>query len=363
METRLGQSVSTLLIVLDVCGCLSVLMGCYGLQFVVCSLLPYFCSSEFSFDRGANRASTRILNSKSLNRFAKKSKAGKGEGRPSAAQKLAREKLHLFVSNITCDINPDLTKTEPTPFVGFVSTPSEACQMNVSKLDKLRKKLRVRFRKTKNEDHGSGWPRTKTLKGTYHPNWAQEEIHFMVRTHDDEGLPIDLTGAMLHIAVFDGKGTDEARLIGSFTLNLAHLINKSRERDRKMPQTASSRRLIGESSNKPRLISRFRRRVSKTDDNMIEEPVAIKGVLTQGPSPTLQSVMSGSMFASRVRKDAQAALNAEESGVSDLNIQALSLDEPLVKHGREVGRIQCTIDSWWMKGELAISRSRRFIGK
>jgi hypothetical protein len=271
---------------------------------------------------------------------------------------MARDKLHLFVSNITCEIHPDLTKAEPSPFVLFVSTPNEACQMNLSKLDKVRKKLRARFTKTKKDDRAtssgtmSGWPRTKKLKFTYQPDWAKEEIHFMVRTHGDEGMPIDLTGAMLHIAVFDDKGRAEARLIGSFTLNLAHLIIKSRETNRNMPHTVTRR-------SSRNFTTRFRRRLSKCDDASVEETTVPKGVLTQGPSPTLQSAMHGSIFASRARKEAQAALNTEESDLSDLNIQALSLDEPLVKHGREVGRIKCIIDFWWMKEEQSMQKSRR----
>jgi hypothetical protein len=311
------------------------------------------------------------LSRKTWNPFAKNTA---GKGKQSAAQKVAREKLHLFVSNITCEIHPDLIKDEPSPFVCFVSTPSEACQTSLSKLDKLRKKLRVRNMKTKNDDrttsrYMSGWPRTKKLRCTYQPDWAQEEIHLMVRTHGDEGMPIDLTGAMLHIAVFDGKGKAEARLIGTFTLNLAQLINKSRERNRKMPQTASSRNLKMEprSSHFMTPLHRFRKRGSElskgeTSDNT-EEPVVPKGVLTQGPSPTLQAAMQGSLFASRARKEAQAALNAEESHLLELNIQALSLDEPLVRHGRELGRIKCTIDSWWMNEETSMTKSRRFIGK
>jgi hypothetical protein len=288
--------------------------------------------------------------------FAKK-KAGKG--RPSAAQ-TAREKLHLFVSNITCKLNPDTNKGEPSPFVRFVSTPSEACHMHLSRIEKLRKKLRLCNMNSKNDDHG--WPQTRQLNSTYQPNWTQEEIHFVVRTHGDEGLPIDLTGAMLHIAVFDGKGKAEARLIGTFTLNLAHLINKSRERNRNKPQTAKSTRNL--KGGQPRsFVNPFRNRGSersiKAEDT--EEPVAApKGVLTQGPSNTLQFGKRASMFASRARKEAQAALNAEDGALSDMNIQALSLDEPLVKHGREVGRIQCTIDSWWMKEDQSNVKSRRF---
>lgn len=304
-----------------------------------------------------------------MNPFAKKASTG----RPSAAQKVAREKLHLFVSNISCELHPELVKDEPSPFVCFVSTPSEACQTSLSKLDNLRKKFRLRNMNTKNEDHAIsrttlGWPRTKKLKSTYQPDWAQEEIHFMVRTHGDTGMPIDLTGAMLHIAVFDGKGKAEARLIGTFTLNLAHLVNRSRERNRNRPQTASSRSLRVEpkSSHFMAPLNRFRKRgsfVKGEKSEEIEEPAAPKGVLTQGPSPTLQAAMHGTLFASRARKEAQAALNAEECDLSDLNIQALSLDEPLVKNGRELGRIQCTIDSWWMQEEPSMSRSRRFSGK
>jgi hypothetical protein len=51
----------------------------------------------------------------------------------------------------------------------------------------------------------------------------------------------------------------------------------------------------------------------------------------------LQAAQHGSLFASKARKETRrcpkAALNAEEGDLSEHNIQALSPDELLAKHG------------------------------
>jgi hypothetical protein len=45
-----------------------------------------------------------------------------------------------------------------------------------------------------------------------------------------------------------------------------------------------------------------------------------------------------------------------------LNIQSLRLDEPLMKNGKDVGRIQCTIDSWWLD-DAAASKKKKAIAQ
>ncbi len=146
------------------------------------------------------------------------------------------ENLHLFLSKIQCKITSEKYNSElytPSPFVSFVSTPSTAMKKDGSKMD-LIQKLRCWASKPKESSDGEtriqkGWPRTKHISNSCNPEW-HEELHFKVRTHDNVGTPIDLTGALLHVLVLDSK--DSSHLIGSCTLNLAFMIEVSRSQNR-----------------------------------------------------------------------------------------------------------------------------------
>ena len=448
----------------------------------------------------------------------------------------------MFVSSISCNIDPALYKTSisysihpvlyksisgkgesPSPFVCFISTPPEAVQKERTSWDLLKEKFKIStMMTTKAKGDGSiyrtnlGWPRTRKINYTYQPRWQKDdEVHFVVRTHLDDGLPIDLTGAMLHIAVYDGsvKGSDP-RLIGTFSLNLAWFIERSRQSNmepssritsptRNDFQSSSTLSTSPSMSNPPSLKMLFhasmfasaaRRRNRDSiqeeqsgDDGVHEERDGHQGTkttlnqgdeeehvgeVTSGPSPSFQAAMNAHLFASKARKKAQAALfeslkhaphdphsppirpaNSSEdyspsknddgssrpspspglgaffasnmpekaaenkatlgavnhdrttptddrstmtpmsvetakkmSGfasklrartkkkmaqrnvtanddMESLNIRSLRIDEPLIKNGREVGRIQCTIDSWWLNEEAAMDRKRQSRGK
>lgn len=120
----------------------------------------------------------------------------------------------------------------PSPFVCFVSTPAEAIKKESKKWEKLKRKIKVRggdksdFVKT---DGTKAWPRTRQKRNTFEAFWdGNDGVHFKVRTHTKAGAPIDLSGAMIHVLVYDGKASE--KILGSFSLNLAHLIIQSRER-------------------------------------------------------------------------------------------------------------------------------------
>lgn len=143
------------------------------------------------------------------------------------------ENLHLFLSKIGCKITSEKYNQDlytPSPFVSFVSTPSNAIKNDDMKRDWIRSLFRLAFPQKEVNDGGGtlirkGWPRTKAVSLSCNPEW-NEEVHFKVRTHDSIGTPIDLTGALLHVLVLDSK--DSSHLIGSCTLNLAFMIEASR---------------------------------------------------------------------------------------------------------------------------------------
>jgi hypothetical protein len=373
-----------------------------------------------------------------------------------------------------------------------VSTPQEAIKKVLTRFEKMRRA----FRSTRHHHHkhadgnisqnNFGWPGTHRLSNTYNPKWDGEEIHFKVRTHDENGLPIDLTGAMMHIAVFDGKSS--SRLIGTFALNLAYLIVRSRHRNEQAAHTPSkaSRVRVRRSSileavtraslfggatrmsvskdgdrqrerntgqehdedtqNQSRVLglrdavtaalSAFKGVSNRGDDakfdtsqsdlkgtsSLVEQLPSEKeqksapslasmngvsgsthpnyymdqsislrllqlsneqdpaadsedqkvtdSVVTNGPSEALKNAMdSTSWFTRAFRKETKCKMKKDKStrlsispALESMNIQSLRLDKPLMKNGKEVGRIRCTIDSWWLSDKAASKKSKNEAG-
>jgi hypothetical protein len=225
-----------------------------------------------------------------------------------------------------------------------------------------------------------GWPGTTSTPSTFEPNWKNEEIHFKVRTHHEDGAPIDLTGALLHLSVFDYKGS-EPKLVGSFSLNLARLIVISREPQEKetdppldastgVPNAAGWSYSEGEGPSTalkgalkkakkgvyPSPVTKAAKSLKKAKTPQSSVPNHIKlerrsslTVLTAGPSDSLRDSMHGQ--ASNNSKDDVQAPNARkmvDEKLKELKIVSLKLDEPLTESGKEVGRIRCCIDAWWM---------------
>lgn len=106
--------------------------------------------------------------------------------------------------------------------VCFISTPAEAIKKETKKWASLKQTVDV------GGTQNLPWPKTRRKRNTFDAFWdVGEGVHFKVRTHTKEGVPIDLSGAMIHITVLDKK--NGGKLLGSFALNLAHLIIKSRD--------------------------------------------------------------------------------------------------------------------------------------
>jgi hypothetical protein len=194
----------------------------------------------------------------------KKYSLGLPEVSPPSTLQTPGENLHIFVSSIQCNIDQteynkgrktnDSKADPPSPYVSFVSTPSEAIRTDASKRGNMWNKLGFRTKSSSlNSDGNStkkkttkfmtGWPGTTPLPSTFKANWNNEEVHFVVRTHHEDGVPIELSGALLHISLFDNKG-GEPKLLGSFSLNLARLIEISTE-----PQEHVTDALLDDSTN------------------------------------------------------------------------------------------------------------------
>ena len=315
-------------------------------------------------------------------------------------EKSCKENFHLFVSSIECEINQETynrdrqtsdAKVEPPcPFVSLVSTPSEALlsddnkkgsqwkSFGLGKIKKMTKKLAYDDdlnAKKKSSSSASKWPGTSVLVSTFDPKWSGEEIHFQVRTLEDDGGQIDLSGALLHISLFDFKGT-EAKLLGSFSLNLARLIKISKE---KLPspllartneteevsngtgwsyspeKTPSAALLDAANKDAPspvKTISKSMLERQSKDENKPEKR-PIRGMLAREvsqtrlmakPSPEFCDIMNE---ASDDKESSDGRVDASEK-CSDLKIVSMKIDELLTESGIEIGRITCSIDAWWM---------------
>jgi hypothetical protein len=163
-------------------------------------------------------------------------------------KKAMRELLHFFISEIKCIIAPNeydkIKKVEkadlPCPVLLFVSNPNAAIHKNdgASK-KKIWSKLGLgpgKEKATKRPSDAptassSKYPATSVQKGTLRPDWGDESVHFSVSTHKPNGEAISLGSAMLHFCLRDSKAST---VIGSYVMNLAHLIAVTRK-----PQAAS----------------------------------------------------------------------------------------------------------------------------
>mmetsp|Transcript_59726 Transcript_59726/g.146533 ORF Transcript_59726/g.146533 Transcript_59726/m.146533 type:complete len:1015 (-) Transcript_59726:3892-6936(-) len=343
----------------------------------------------------------------------------------STSGHVGSDNLHIFCSSIQCEITrekygDESTDTSPSPFVSFVSTPKAAM-----KIVKTKKKWPqyVRFWKPKKKSstnaadgtklHHNGCPRSQTILNEKNARW-EEEVHFEIRTHDDTGKPLNLTGAVLHILVHDEK--DDSRLIGSCTVNLAHLIEMSKsdkEDDQKKVQSSRSSEARTSSSRNiavifaTRLMNKLERsngsrnsscsadassilrrseslgekkgrmlapvkedhRISETvDENEHGDPavspkerrIERDREFDSNNTPvdltrSQKEVLSSAYMQSRPAGALGSAFDSrrQESGARIEDIHSIDIDADLTKNGKEVGRVKLTITTWWLSEKVS----------
>jgi hypothetical protein len=147
-------------------------------------------------------------------------------------------RLHLLVSSMRCQVDQDLydkrrgsERRMPHPFISFVSTPPEALRLDSSKKKK------------------SKFPETTVISEAFKPNWKGEQLYFKLQTHNTDGSPIDLAGALMHVSVFDKRSSDP-KLWGSVTLSLAKLIENAQKTKQQPPRMDTKPQSDGNNMNK-----------------------------------------------------------------------------------------------------------------
>jgi hypothetical protein len=223
-----------------------------------------------------------------------------------------KERFHLFVSEISCQIfvknksSRALVQTVPHPYICIMSDPPEALQSKVERGIRLRYSNLVRAFTLKSRRRSrmlnttcfldsQGFPRSSILR----PNkWStpccgthcwNEEVHTEIKTHHPDGSSLDLTGAMLRITVMDHlfrtSATGERNVVlGTVVVNLVNLLRACW---------------------RPPLSSRAFDR-TETCASGAEDPIA-----------------------------------------------TVQIDEPLLKNGVETGHLKCQLEVWWMDDRTA----------
>lgn len=247
------------------------------------------------------------------------------------------EKLHLFVSQIKCHLSRD--GAPPSPFVVLVSYPQEALKHEQPWWSKALRKARLSSRPATNFVNADGttsmsafgYPRSSVKKTTFEGNWEDEEIHCIVRTHDAHGAPLNLAGAMLGITVADNAKSDAYPVIGTFCFNLAHLIQKCHQQHESIRQRRMARSLL------------------------LQQQQASNG--GGGSSGELQSQKRGEGRRGSLLGFLTQSYNRTDSRMDESEdfdpVVSVAIDERLLKNGRQVGRIQCEVEAWYMSDETA----------
>lgn len=283
------------------------------------------------------------------------------------------ESLHLFLSSIECKIEQGVLPSSvycPSPTVTCISTPSGAIIKNVNTIGI---NWRTFFKDNKpsvfHMDRGTQvkmrWPHTEPISNTLNPKW-KGEMNFKVRTHDNFGHPVNLTGAMLHVMVLDSR--DNFNILGSCTINLASLIDSSRKpkvQNSKILEQASSTdtksslamsfaaRLLGLVKSQKDVT---KREVSNGNEENFDSafnnnstnpnPLVHKNTAPPSSLSSLKEEKDSFAFSSSV----QGALMSRKPSIqfNRGSVRSVQIDEVLTKNGLDVGNIKFNMDTWWV---------------
>eukprot|EP00797_Seminavis_robusta_P023501 Sro387_g132040.2 (641) ;mRNA; f:18860-20782 len=252
----------------------------------------------------------------------------------AAANASKSEKLHIYLSDIQCDIFPKSKSSKTNnnsegtssnnnnsnsnmdSYVSVVSSP--ASLLKPPKQSSWRKVMRSfkmslkksqssqllprqleqqqQLRQFEQEETLARWPHTDTIKNTLNPDWGEEEIHCKLQRHDPRtGQPNNVGGAILHIFA---RQAPDGQVIGSFPVNLEYL---------------------------------FRLCHADTSDDWRE---SIEELLTSSTS-------------------SNSGITMHDPSMANSRMVSWDIDGPLLKDGRQTGVIRCSLDAWWTHDGLA----------
>jgi hypothetical protein len=261
-------------------------------------------------------------------------------------------RLQLILSKLKCvSLNSELP---PTTYVTVLSTPETLLRRKhtlgwrmrlPAVLGRSAKRLKIGGRRSTDvERYTFGWPRTSRMPTTFEPDWGHEEIAVPIRTHNSDGSPIDLTGAMLRFSLVDAA---DHSIIGTFSFNLVSLLTQLKGQINKTSSTAkvslSRQDRLGRRASIRNFVGGMFGSGAKSEDR--------NAMGYEDPSDMISEVISpeSARSNSRLRND----------GSFDPVVSA-EVDGPLLKHGRITGWISAQVDVWFLggrTGKLLAARS------
>jgi len=241
-----------------------------------------------------------------------------------------RKHLHLFLTDLECDIFPNMINTpKPWTYACLVSSPEEIlfapptrfqqCHHAVQKWFLSRAPTQRRMASTRIRGiTAKGWPRTHVIQDAINPSWAEDHLHCILRRHYKDGCPIPLSGAILHLFIFQYKSRQPDEVIGSYPINLEVIYRSLARSEALTPQQMNS---MGEAYN-----DKYNYNHSHYSHRILSS------------SPKHKDILASSM-----RNNAMA---------DDDNIVAMAINGPLLKNGTQTGVIRCSLDAWWVDETL-----------
>jgi hypothetical protein len=231
-------------------------------------------------------------------------------------------KFHILVSQVSCEIFPcedrgasaTSSGSSIDSYVTLVSSPIELLLKKSTKWKQTKFAVQKFLRLTdpmsdsqSSSTTSDRWPRTPVIKGSNNPVWPNQELHCVLKTQQETGLPVNLTGAILHIFVFKHNGRQTDEVVGSYPVNLERLIR----------QCASKQ--------------------CRGDDG------------TGGTRPTLRRSLRASFRSLR-------QLNAAPRGLREAageNMFSVNIKGPLLKNGKQTGVLRCLVDTMWLSDAMS----------
>lgn len=224
----------------------------------------------------------------------------------AAAKSAGGRDLHVFISDMACkDLSRVWEARQNAPYIMFTSNPKNLIRFKRTKRQIVADKLGLGgyaglfFKKSTVTHVRDGYPRTSVNKENGdNPDWGEAEVKLSIEDPSIECAE-DLAGALLYLNVYDKQGftpNDDDYLIGTVALNLEIL--------------------------------------AKEDGGVDEE---------DEHSPRGSSGKGGRLtFAKSIMGLGNSA------PVFDM----IEIDEPIVKNGKEKGRLSCTITAWWLSNSV-----------
>lgn len=223
--------------------------------------------------------------------------AGVGKQQPQGS---AQESiLHLFVTDIRCTGLPEMRShmKRTDPYIVFVADPLDILRFDRSKMDKMLMRVGITRNKTKKDKSEgtktklrSGWPRTPVVEKSRDPDWGEYEAHLKINR-----------GALYTVGT-KGDGGERLGIKGAMLYLTV------------MNYDGAGDQLIG--------------------------TVALS-------LPTLCGECKAGFDAKRRRDPNDKSSNHDSDA---LPFDVIDIDEPIVRYGKEQGRLKCTITPWNLEG-------------